>query len=533
MTATTETVRDGFLRSRNAHPERPALSIGKESLSYAELDQRARRIGATLRKHAPTPVGEHRLSAVFGHRAPSAFAGILGILYEGHGYVPLNPAFPVDRSRVMLERSHCRGLVVDTTGEAKLAELLAGIQNKLVVVLPDADDVGEFSAAFPLHHFIGRPDLEDAGGYELGPVSPDDLVYLLFTSGSTGTPKGVMVAQRNVVAFVHSMVERYRFDENDRFSQTFDLTFDLSAFDMFCAWACGACLCVPTAQQKLFPGKYVTKQALTVWFSVPSTGVLMSKLRMLKPSSYPTLRWTLFCGEALPVEIAERFAAAAPDSIVENLYGPTELTIACTLYRWRGEDSHAEALHGVVPIGVPYPDMVVRVSDAEGNEVPVGTDGELLLTGPQVALGYWEDQARTDKAFVVPPGEDRIYYRTGDRVRQVADGPLIYLGRVDNQIKIMGYRVELGEIEAVLRSESGADVAIAIGWPLSASGADGIVGFVSPSNKDVAHIQQSVKAFLPAYMQPSRVIQIDTFPLNANGKTDRKALQAMLEGEAS
>lgn len=532
MTATNETVRDGFLRSLKTHPERPALSIGKESLTYATLDERARRIGATLRKHAPSPSGDHRLSAVFGHRTPSAFAGILGILYEGHGYVPLNPAFPIDRSRVMLERSHCRALVVDKTGEAKLPELLTGIEEKLVVVLPDSDDVGALTAAFPNHTFMGASQLEGASGYELGPVSPDDLVYLLFTSGSTGTPKGVMVAQRNVVAFVRSMVDRYNFDENDRFSQTFDLTFDLSAFDMFCAWTSGACLCVPTAQQKLFPGKYVKKQELTVWFSVPSTGVLMSKLRMLKPDSYPALRWTLFCGEALPVEIAERFGAAAPESIVENLYGPTELTIACTLYRWRGEDSKAEALHGVVPIGAPYPDMTVRVSDAAGNEVPVGTDGELLLTGPQVAVGYWEDKARTDKAFVVPPGETSVYYRTGDRVRQVEDGPLLYLGRVDNQIKIMGYRVELGEIEAVLRQESGADVAIAIGWPRSPSGANGIVGFVSPSDKDVAKTAQDVKAFLPAYMQPSRVIRIEEFPLNANGKIDRKALQAILEGEA-
>lgn len=529
--ASPRTVRSGFLASVERFADREALAIGKVSLTYRELDERARRIAATLDRELADVADEGKLTAVFGHRDPTAFAAILGSLYRGHGYVPLNPGFPVDRSRAMLIRSHCRALVVDPTGAPKLAELLEGIETELVVLLPDAEDTAEWTERFPKHRFHGASALADAADCVLGEASPDDIVYLLFTSGSTGQPKGVMVAHRNVVAFVAAMVERYGITEQDRFSQTFDLTFDLSAFDMFCAWERGSCLCVPTAQQKLFPGKYVKKQELTVWFSVPSTGVLMSKLRMLKPDAYPLLRWTLFCGEALPVEIVERFAEAAPASIVENLYGPTELTIACTLYRWQGESSAAESLHGVVPIGEPYPDMVVRVADAEGNELDRGEDGELLLAGPQVTLGYWEDQERTDKAFVVPPGRDELYYRTGDRVRWPEGGPLLYLGRVDNQIKIMGYRVELGEIEAVLRDVSGAEVAIAVGWPRTTSGANGIVGFVGRADGDADAIVTAAADRLPNYMQPSRVVLVDDFPLNVNGKVDRKALLARLETE--
>lgn len=533
MTTTSRTVRDGFLASVERFADREALAIGKVSLTYGELDARARAIAATLDRELAAVSDEGKLTAVFGHRDPTAFAAILGALYRGHGYVPLNPGFPVDRSRAMLIRSHCRALVVDPTGVPKLAELLDGVVTELVVVLPDAEDVAEWSARFGKHRFVGAEELAPASDCVLGEASPDDIVYLLFTSGSTGKPKGVMVAHRNVVAFVAAMVERYGITEADRFSQTFDLTFDLSAFDMFCAWERGSCLCVPTATQKLFPGKYVKKQELTVWFSVPSTGVLMSKLRMLKPDSYPTLRWTLFCGEALPVEIVERFAEAAPASVVENLYGPTELTIACTLYRWDPERSAGESLHGVVPIGEPYPDMIVRVADPAGAEVPRGEDGELLLTGPQVTLGYWEDQARTDKAFVVPAGQDQLYYRTGDRVRWPEGGPLLYLGRVDNQIKIMGYRVELGEIEAVLRDVSGAEVAIAVGWPRTASGADGVVGFVGRGDADSDAVLTAAAERLPNYMQPSRVVLVDDFPLNANGKVDRKALLARLEAEVA
>lgn len=528
----TRTLRSGFLAAAERFPEREALVAAKQSLTYAQLSLAARRIAATL-DQAP-PAGEGKLSAVFGHRHPSAFAGILGTLLRGHGYVPLNPSFPTERSRAMLVRSGCRSLVVDPTAVDQLVELVSESEG-LRIVVPDADDAArdELRATLSTHTVLGASDLvgdEVALAYEPGAVSADDIAYLLFTSGSTGQPKGVMVAHRNVVPFVDIMVDRYGITEADRFSNTFDLTFDLSVFDTFCAFEKGACLCVPTAQEKLFPGKYVKKNELTVWFSVPSTGVLMNRLRMLKAGAYPTLRWVLFCGEALPAEIVERFAAAAPNAIAENLYGPTELTIACTLYRWQGEASVAESLHGICPIGEPYPNMVVQVVDEELREVPRGEPGELLMTGPQMTPGYWNDPERTAKAFVVPPGEERTFYRTGDRVRWPEEGPMVYLGRADNQIKIQGYRVELGEIEAVLRDVSGADTGIAIGWPRTPSGADGVVGFVGlPADGEpraAVEILADAKGRLPSYMSPSRVVEVREFPLNANGKVDRKALVA-------
>ena len=338
-----------------------------------------------------------------------------------------------------------------------------------------------------------------------------------------------MVAHRNVTHFVEAMVERYGVTEEDRFSQTFDLTFDLSAFDMFVAWERGACLCCPTQAQKLFPGRYIADCGITIWFSVPSTAVLMSRLHMLKPGKYGGLRYSLFCGEALPVEVMQKWAEAAPNSILENLYGPTELTIACTLYRWDPARSPAECEQGVVPIGAAYPGMQVLVADEHQREVPIGEAGELLMTGPQLTLGYHCDPERTAAAFVTPPGHSEIYYRTGDRVRRPRPGqPLVYLGRIDNQIKIRGYRVELGEIEAVLRQEARVEVAIAIGWPPTASGADGIVGFLGTEAADTETIRKRVAARLPPYMSPSEIRLIGEWPLNSNGKIDRKALQAML-----
>ncbi len=531
------TLRGGFLRSKERSPERPAIVVEGVSHTYAELFERAARIAATLTSQvngeraadAPT------LTAVFGHRHIDTFAGILGALIAGDGYVPLNPVFPVDRTRAMLVRSGVSAVICDPHGLAQLEQVLEGVTTQLTILIPHLDDASEVAARFPSHRVIGASSFAEASSLTPREASPDDIAYLLFTSGSTGIPKGVMVAHRNVRHFLDVMGERYAITEEDRFSHTFDLTFDLSVFDLFLAWDRGACVCCPTAQEKMLPGKWIVKQELTVWFSVPSTAVLMNKLRMLKEGAYPKLRYALFCGEALPSELTAQFAAAAPGAIVENLYGPTELTIATTLYRWDAERSPNECELGVVPIGEPYPGMEVLLADESLNAVAEGEPGELLMTGPQLSLGYYKDAEKTAAAFVTPPGQSRLWYRTGDRVRRHPTAGLVYLGRVDNQIKIQGYRVELGEIEAVMREVSGADVAIAIGFPRNAGGADGIVGFVgtglnvkgTPEEADA--IRQKSNTRLPSYMQPREIRFVSEFPLNANGKVDRKALLAMLE----
>jgi|CXWL01.1.fsa_nt_gi amino acid adenylation domain-containing protein len=527
MQGLNRSLRTGFLRSAERFPDHPALQLAGETLTYRQLLARSSGLASALLRDAPAQ--QPALTGVFGHRSITAYAAVLASLLRGHGYVPFNPGFPTERTRSMLIRSDCRSVIVDAHGARQLDDVLAGIDGELLLLLPESDDVSALAARWPRHRFLGARDLQDADTIPLGATKPDDIAYLLFTSGSTGQPKGVMVAHRNVAHFVDAMVDRYAVTEQDRFSQTFDLTFDLSAFDMFVAWERGACLCCPTQAQKLFPGKYIADCGITIWFSVPSTAVLMSRLHMLKPGKYPGLRYSLFCGEALPVEVVRNWELAAPNSVIENLYGPTELTIACTLYRWDPVRSPGESEHGVVPIGDPYPGMQVLVADEQQREVSIGEAGELLMTGPQLTLGYYRDPDRTAAAFVVPPGRRATFYRTGDRVRRPRqEQPLVYLGRIDNQIKIQGYRVELGEIEAALRQEAGVEAAVAIGWPPTASGADGIVGFVGAVAADTEAIRQRVIARLPPYMHPSEIHLISEWPLNANGKIDRKALRDRL-----
>lgn len=519
---------DGFLASAERFADRPALEVAGTTLTYAQLRDRAAAIAATLQRAVPSAATP--LTAVFAYRSETAFAGVLGTLMRGHGYVPLHPNFPVDRTRAMLERSGCEAIVVDAAGLELLDALLVGVARPLTLLLPEAEDVSDLAARWPQHTVLGAGDL--AAAAEWAPVERDvnAIAYLLFTSGSTGIPKGVMVAHRNVSAFIDVMSERYAPTPEDRFSQTFDMTFDLSVFDMFMAWQHGSCLCCPPEKALMTPSRFIKASKITIWFSVPSTAVFMKKLGMLKPESYPDLRLSLFCGEPLPAESAKAWAAAAPASIVENLYGPTELTIACTLYRWDEERSPAEAALGVVPIGEPYPGMTAIVVDDGLREVAPGEDGELLLTGPQVTLGYWQDAEKTAAAFVVPPGFDEVYYRTGDRVRKPADGgPLTYRGRVDHQIKVLGHRVELGEIEAAIREETGADGVVAVGWPPTPAGAGGVVAFVGELGHDVTKTLDALKARLPNYMVPRELRLLDELPLNANGKFDRKALTRLLE----
>ncbi len=522
----TRTLRSGFLASAERVGASTALAVGDARLSYRELARRASAVAATLDRHAAP--GEGKLTAVFGHRHPTAFVGILGALLRGHGYVPLNPAFPPERTASMLARSRCRSIVVDPTALDALPHVLEAAPEGCVVVLPDVVDAASLASRSPRHTFLGAADLASGEGYVPRAAGPQDLAYLLFTSGSTGQPKGVMITHANVRAFLDAAVARYGITEHDRLSSTFDLTFDLSVFDLFCAWERGACVCVPTAAEKMFPRRYIESQELSVFFCVPSMEYAMHRLKMLEPGAYPTLRCVLFCGEALPREVVERFRSAAPNAVIENLYGPTELTIACALYRWDPERSPGECERGVVPIGAPYEGMIARVVGADLREVPRGEPGELVMAGPQTSPGYWNDPEKTATSFVRVEGDDRTFYRTGDRVRWPENGPMVYLGRDDGQIKIQGYRVELGEVEAVLRDVSGA-VAVAVGFPRTASGADGIVAFVGAPDGDPDAILARARARLPAYMRPSEVRLIAELPLNANGKIDRGALVAALE----
>jgi amino acid adenylation domain-containing protein len=525
----------GFLMSAQRHPDRPALEVAGQVLSYAQLRQRAVTQAAALTQHCSA--GSPARVGVLASRSLPVYTGLLGGLMAGWGVVPLNPGFPADRTRQMMDLAGLGALVVDAAGEALLPELLQGLAQPLLVCLPgNAVDPG-WPARWPQHRFMALAEAQAPASFQPVSVSPDALACLFFTSGSTGAPKGVGVLHRNVVRFVQMSVERYRacgLSEQDRFSQFYDITFDSSMFDLYVSWAFGACLCCPTAIDWVNPNKFIDAQGLTVIDIVPSTGHAMNRSNGWRPGRFKHLRLARFGGEALSADLAAALAAAAPAAQLDNVYGPTECTVDAAYYQWDVARSPAECGHGIVPIGVAGPQVGLTVVDSALQEVPVGAEGELLISGPQVTPGYWNSPERTAAAFITRPGSKTVHYRTGDLVRRPPTGqPIPYLGRLDFQIKISGVRIELGEVEQALRQAAHTDLAVAVGWPVTASGASGIVAFVVKPDLDLAAVRRQLKEKLPSVMVPRDIHVIAELPLNVNGKVDRKALLATLQAQAA
>jgi amino acid adenylation domain-containing protein len=515
----------GFLRSLRNSPDSPALELGELSLSYEQLWNYAGKIAAVLKD---TLDPSENVVAVLADRSIGAYGGILGVLGAGRGYVPLNPKFPLERTLVMLRASGCRTVVVGRECAAVLESLLPGLDKTLTFIIPDPEwepegKLGSTHRIVPARHLSKIADPSDPA------VEGDDTAYLLFTSGSTGLPKGVAVSQSNVVAYMDYAAKRFGIHGEDRCSQNFDLTFDLSVHDLFTCWDAGATLC-PYAEQTLTPATLVDELGLTVWFSVPSVAMFASKLGLLQPGAFPSLRWSLFCGEALSSSLAAAWQQAASNSILENLYGPTEATIAITYYRWAPATSPAECVRGLVPIGWPFDGQEVCAVSEDLASVPVGESGELCLGGSQVTRGYLNDPEKTAKSFVhLKHTGNQVWYRTGDLVRQDERGCLFYLGRRDFQVKVNGYRVELQEIDLVLREAARTELAVAIPWPLSEGSASGIVGVISGSDPaQDKHIIAACEARLPRYMVPNRIYHFQQIPLNVNGKIDRGKITEML-----
>jgi len=491
-----------FYRSTESRPEGVALRVDGTNYSYADLGRHAQGIANWIRKQAPA---EPQRVAILGGRSYESYAGLLGACWSGAAYVPLNPRLPAARLQHMLDTIQPDAVLVDAEGEP----VLAGLPN----------------ATYPavrIRTVDRAPALTEPER-----VDSEATAYILFTSGSTGVPKGVRIAFRGVSCFLSAMAQRYPLLPGDRVAQPCDLSFDISVSNIFTAWNSGAAVYVVPAAQAMAPRDFLRAEAINAWFSTPSVAVFLEQMKMLRPGIFPALRYGMFGGDGLPASTAERWVEATPNGTLENIYGPTEITVACTGVRYTGAETVTPG-RGIVAIGTPFTGTDLRVLDEAGRDVPDGQAGELLIGGPQVGLGYWNNAELTEARFPVIDGQR--WYRSGDVVYRDANGLYHFLGRIDSQVKIRGYRVELGEIEAHLRDVCSSNTVVAVPWPVRLGSASGIVAFVSGTACSAVEIQQVMRDRLPAHSVPNQVRIVDRLPVGVSGKIDRKALAAVLDG---
>lgn len=475
-------------------PEATALACDSGTLSYRELDRRANRLAHTLLATGPlapdTPV------ALVARRDAGLLIGLLAILRAGAAYVPVDPEFPPERVHLMLDASGCRQVLVSPD----LVQQLPPLPGVRILSLDDVK--------------ADAPDTPPAFAPQ-----PDDLAYVIFTSGSTGTPKGTMLRHRNAASFFAGLPEAFGFRPGDRILGVTTVSFDIAALELLGALTCGMTVVLASEEQSRDPSSLI---ALIHRENVNVVQMTPTRLKLLLDASpadaiLPGVRTLLVGGEALPQALAEQLLSLSHLRVF-NVYGPTETTI------WSASWPLAK---GPVSLGRALPGERLLVLSAQRRLQPPGAIGEIAIAGDGVARGYLNDPVRTAERFITLPGIDGPVYLTGDLGRWHADGTLEYLGRRDDQIKIRGMRIEIGDIEHHLRQLPG--VRDAVVTVKKHAGEAELVAYLIGPQDDAAHggfagFRTALAAHLPAAMIPAHFMLLPALPQTPNGKTDRRAL---------
>lgn len=466
-----------IIQTCHEHSEKPALRIRGESWSYNWLGSRVREMIAYLEEFTLPGIPV----AILCEDKPDTYALILACLCSGRAFVPLHPGHPEDRNQRIL---HQVGLNTPLSGEG-IPALKHQVNWEVLHQLADA-------------------------------ANPSNTAYILFTSGSTGNPKGVPISHKALQAFIHAC-DTCGLDalKGKSCLQSFDLTFDLSLFGYVYPWVHGATVCtLPEDEMKqLAIVRLLEEECIHTTLLVPSV------IRLLQPLfnriELPNLQQLLFCGEALPLDLLKEFKTCVPQAQIRNVYGPTEATIFCMEYVLPEHTEDWLSYQGILSIGKPMP----------GTWVYLDEQSQLCLSGNQLSKGYLHADPSQQQAFQENKGI--MSYRTGDIARMDESGNYYFVGRMDHQVKIQGYRVELGEVEFQINQLITPATAIAVIRQIESDNSE-INLFINDLEVDVVDLEERIKLVLPSYMVPGKWHKLSEFPLNVNGKIDRKVLASEL-----
>ncbi len=479
-----------FEQQVEQRPEQAALEFGNERVSYRELNERANRLGRYLRELG---VGPEVIVGLCVERSVEMVVAVLGVLKAGGAYLPLDPAYPIERLSFMLEETAVPLLLTE--------ERLRGrLPREIVATVITLDrDWAEQESEYDGENFASE-------------VSVENLAYVIYTSGSTGRPKGVCVTHYGVRNLAQMQQHEFGLSSADRVMQFASLSFDASVWEMFGTLSTGATLCLPDPK-----APWVTemeRQAINVVLVPPSL------LAATESQTIGQLRSLIVGGEACSRKVAMAWSDKAPQ--MANAYGPTEATVAVSVSRDMRKELE-ESDEREPSIGRVIENTELYIVDEQMQPAPVGVIGELLIGGVGLARGYWRRPELTAEKFVPHSFSEQAgarLYRTGDMARYLADGRVEFLGRSDQQVKVRGYRIELGEIEAVLRSQAGVQDAVVIVREKR------LVGYVVRAGEaiTISEWRSRLSEQLPEYMIPAVIVELQELPLTANGKVDRKAL---------
>ncbi len=496
------------------HPDNVALIFSRgHAVSYKELNRKANQIGRYL---LDIGVRKGDVVCLSGEKRVSTFACMLACLKIGAIYVILDPDSPIERLRRIVMTCLPKILFV----RSEFGQRMSGVSGELEVEVVN-NESGESEDRFGV--------FDDTNLEETRVITGSNPAYIMYTSGSTGFPKGAVMTHSNVLNFIDWSIEAFNITSEDVLTNVNPLYFDNSVFDFYSSLFSGACM-IPFDKETVTNPKtlisLIDELECTLWFSVPTLLIYLQTMKALSQSNMKRINRFIFGGEGYPkAKLKQLYDTYCHRAELFNVYGPTECTCICSSYKIRPEDF--DNLHGLPPLGKMINNFSYVILDGEDRAVADGDVGELCLLGPNVGKGYYNDAERTQVNFVQNPLNkkyDEIMYRTGDLVRYNPNDDKIYvMGRKDNQIKHMGYRIELEEIETALSCLDYVSQAVALHENMD--GLSRIVAVVSSGdNVNEKRLRKDLGEIIPSYMIPTKWHVVKHLPRTPNGKIDRRRL---------